>query len=193
MAVLDRAHGAAEAVIYGSRPLPVGRDGEILAAFVIVVIAVAKGGGVGCGSKPRAGSLSGRGVASIKSRRRPSTRGAKNWLGGMRSGSDRAGKVRSGSARVGRMGSGSPRCDAMRRAGRRRSCRYAWPSGRRGMEIGAAGIGAAATCFSLIATCQRHRVEPMAYLRDVLTRIAAIPVSQFGTLLPDRWQPAAAD
>jgi hypothetical protein len=51
----------------------------------------------------------------------------------------------------------------------------------------------AATLFSLIATCQRHRVEPMAYLRDLLTRIAAIPVSQLGTLLPDRWQPAAAD
>ena len=51
----------------------------------------------------------------------------------------------------------------------------------------------AATLFSLIATCQRHRVEPMAYLRDVLTRIAAIPVSQLGNLLPDRWQPAADD
>lgn len=51
----------------------------------------------------------------------------------------------------------------------------------------------AATLFSLIATCQRHRVEPMAYLRDVLTCIAAIPVSQLGTLLPDRWQPAATD
>ncbi|RMF76478.1 MAG: hypothetical protein D6744_12265, partial [Planctomycetota bacterium] len=50
----------------------------------------------------------------------------------------------------------------------------------------------AATCFSLIATCQRHRVEPMAYLRDVVTRIAAISVSQLRTLLPDRWQPAAA-
>lgn len=51
----------------------------------------------------------------------------------------------------------------------------------------------AATLFSLIATCQRHQVEPMAYLRDVLTRIAAIPVSQLATLLPDRWQAAAAD
>lgn len=51
----------------------------------------------------------------------------------------------------------------------------------------------AATLFSLIATCQRHRVEPWAYLRDVLTRIAATPVSQLGTLLPDRWQPTAAD
>ena len=47
----------------------------------------------------------------------------------------------------------------------------------------------AATLFSLVATCQRHGVEPMAYLRDVLTRIAATPISQVGTLLPDRWQP----
>ena len=46
----------------------------------------------------------------------------------------------------------------------------------------------AATLFSLIATCQRHQVEPMAYLRDVLTRIAATPVSQLPDLLPDRWQ-----
>jgi len=47
----------------------------------------------------------------------------------------------------------------------------------------------AATLFSLIATCQRHQVEPMAYLRDVLTRIAATPVSRLADLLPDRWQP----
>jgi transposase len=35
----------------------------------------------------------------------------------------------------------------------------------------------AATLFSLIATCQRHRAEPWAYLRDVLTRIAATPIN----------------
>jgi len=46
----------------------------------------------------------------------------------------------------------------------------------------------AATLFSLIATCQRHQVEPMAYLRDVLTRIAATPISQLPDLLPDHWQ-----
>jgi transposase len=51
----------------------------------------------------------------------------------------------------------------------------------------------AATLFSLIATCQRHQVEPMAYLRDVLTRIAAIPVNDLATLLPDRWQPTATE
>jgi transposase len=51
----------------------------------------------------------------------------------------------------------------------------------------------AATLFSLIATCQRHKVEPLAYLRDVLTRIAATPISQLPDLLPDRWQPTTAD
>ena len=48
----------------------------------------------------------------------------------------------------------------------------------------------AATLFSLIATCQRHKVEPFAYLRDVLTRIATTPVSQLDQLMPDRWQAA---
>jgi transposase len=51
----------------------------------------------------------------------------------------------------------------------------------------------AATLFSVIATCQRHQVEPMAYLRDVLTRIAAMPINKLGTLLPDRWKPAIAN
>jgi hypothetical protein len=47
----------------------------------------------------------------------------------------------------------------------------------------------AAILFSLMATCQRHKVEPFAYLRDVLTRIAATPVTQLDSLLPDRWIP----
>jgi hypothetical protein len=47
----------------------------------------------------------------------------------------------------------------------------------------------AATLFSLIATCQRHRVEPFAYLRDVLTRIPATPVTELDQFLPDRWTP----
>lgn len=48
----------------------------------------------------------------------------------------------------------------------------------------------AATLFSLIATCARHKIEPLAYLCDVLTRIAATPQSQLDNLLPNRWQPA---
>jgi hypothetical protein len=33
---------------------------------------------------------------------------------------------------------------------------------------------------------QRHEVNPYAYLRDVLTRLAATPLSQLDQLLPDR-------
>ena len=49
----------------------------------------------------------------------------------------------------------------------------------------------AAILFSLIATCQRHDVEPVAYLKDVLTRIAAHPANQLAELLPNRWKPSA--
>jgi transposase len=47
----------------------------------------------------------------------------------------------------------------------------------------------AAILFSLLATCQRHDVEPFAYTRDVLTRIAAHPASQLADLLPNHWKP----
>ena len=50
----------------------------------------------------------------------------------------------------------------------------------------------AAVLFSLIATCQRHKVEPFAYLSDVLQRIAATPLSQLVDLTPERWKPAPA-
>ncbi|MCP4571750.1 MAG: IS66 family transposase [bacterium] len=49
----------------------------------------------------------------------------------------------------------------------------------------------AATLFSLIATCQRHGVEPFAYLRDVLTRISAHSHNRLADLLPNRWRPSA--
>ena len=48
----------------------------------------------------------------------------------------------------------------------------------------------AAVLFSLVATCERHQVNPFVYLRDVLTRIAAHPMNRLAELLPDRWQPA---
>ncbi len=44
-----------------------------------------------------------------------------------------------------------------------------------------------AILFSLITTCQRHRIDPFAYLSDVLARIAATPVDQIDAFLPDRW------
>jgi transposase len=48
----------------------------------------------------------------------------------------------------------------------------------------------AAILFSLVATCQRHKVNAFEYLRDVLTRIAAHPMNHLAELLPDRWHPA---
>jgi len=50
----------------------------------------------------------------------------------------------------------------------------------------------AAILFSFIASCQRHEVDPYAYLRDVLTRLPATPVSQLDQLLPDQWKAARA-
>lgn len=50
----------------------------------------------------------------------------------------------------------------------------------------------AAILFSLFATCDRHKVDPFAYLKDVLTCIAYAPVGQLDQLLPDRWKAVTA-
>jgi transposase len=50
------------------------------------------------------------------------------------------------------------------------------------------GGNTAAVLFSLIATCQRHGVDPFAHLRDVLTRLAATPIDQIDAFLSDRWR-----
>lgn len=49
----------------------------------------------------------------------------------------------------------------------------------------------AATLVGVIASCQRHSVDPFAYLRDVLSRIRATPPDRLDDLLPDRWAKAA--
>ena len=49
----------------------------------------------------------------------------------------------------------------------------------------------AATLASAIATCQRHALDPFAYLRDVLGRIRTTPGDRLDDLLPDRWAQAA--
>ncbi len=48
----------------------------------------------------------------------------------------------------------------------------------------------AATLMSLCATCQELRIDPFAYLRDVLDRVSTHPHSRIAELLPDRWEPA---
>jgi hypothetical protein len=49
-----------------------------------------------------------------------------------------------------------------------------------------------AVLTSLIATCQRVKIDPFAYLRDVLGRIAAHPVYKLHELLPANWKLAQA-
>ena len=44
-----------------------------------------------------------------------------------------------------------------------------------------------ATLYSLIASAERHRLDPQAYLRGVLARIPAMPVNKLEKLLPERW------
>ncbi len=45
-----------------------------------------------------------------------------------------------------------------------------------------------AALYSLIASAERHGLDPQAYLRGVLARIPAMPVSQLDKLLPERWE-----
>jgi transposase len=49
-----------------------------------------------------------------------------------------------------------------------------------------------ATLCSFIASCQRHEIDPFAYLRDVLAQISACPINKLDRFLPDRWKLAAA-
>jgi transposase len=50
----------------------------------------------------------------------------------------------------------------------------------------------AAVLLSFIATCKRNAVEPFAWFRDVLSRIATHPVNRVEELLPQNWKPLAA-
>ena len=48
-----------------------------------------------------------------------------------------------------------------------------------------------ALLYSLVVSCTRLGVNPVAYIADVLDRIDDTPRSQLRELLPDRWKPAA--
>jgi IS66 C-terminal element len=50
----------------------------------------------------------------------------------------------------------------------------------------------AAVMYSLIATCRMNDVDPEAWLRDVLARIAGHPASRLAELLPWNWSKAQA-
>jgi transposase len=48
--------------------------------------------------------------------------------------------------------------------------------------------GTAATLYSLIASAERHALDPQAYLTSILSQIATTPISQLEQFLPDRWK-----
>ncbi len=50
----------------------------------------------------------------------------------------------------------------------------------------------AAVLRSFIASCKRSGVEPFAWFRDVLSRIAAHPITRLSELLPHNWKPASS-
>ncbi len=54
------------------------------------------------------------------------------------------------------------------------------------------GAERAAALYSLIETAKLNNLDPEAYLRDVLGRIAEHPASKLNELLPWRWTPFEA-
>jgi hypothetical protein len=45
----------------------------------------------------------------------------------------------------------------------------------------------AAKLFTLTKTCNRHRVDPFAYLQDIYARLPTTPPDELPSLLPDHW------
>ena len=46
-----------------------------------------------------------------------------------------------------------------------------------------------AVLYTLVASCEKHGVNAIAYLTDVLTRVQKHPASRVAELLPNRWKP----
>lgn len=49
-----------------------------------------------------------------------------------------------------------------------------------------------AVLYTLVASCEKNGVNPIAYLTDVLTRIQSHPANRIEDLLPHRWKPPDA-
>ena len=48
-----------------------------------------------------------------------------------------------------------------------------------------------AIIYSIVVSCQRHGVDPFAYLKDVLTRLPTMTTKdELSPLLPSNWKPA---
>jgi hypothetical protein len=56
----------------------------------------------------------------------------------------------------------------------------------------AEGGKTAAVLRSFVASCERAGVDPFAWLKDILYRIATHPITRLAELLPHNWAPAQA-
>ena len=50
----------------------------------------------------------------------------------------------------------------------------------------------AAILRSFVGTCQLNKIDPFAYLKDILSRIATHPINRISELLPNNWATAQA-
>ena len=54
--------------------------------------------------------------------------------------------------------------------------------------VGEAGAGQrGAILYSTIETCRRRKIDPYAYLRDVLTRLPSMTTGQIAAITPANW------
>jgi transposase len=53
-----------------------------------------------------------------------------------------------------------------------------------------AGGRTAAVLYTMTQTCKQHRIDPFAYLQDVLTRLPSLPADQLPELFPHVWAEA---
>ena len=59
--------------------------------------------------------------------------------------------------------------------------------------VGEAGAGQrGAIHYSVIESCRRRKIDPYAYLRDVLTRLPSMTTRQIEEVVPANWAPSAS-
>ena len=57
--------------------------------------------------------------------------------------------------------------------------------------MGDAGAGQrGAVIYTIIESCRRRGIDPLAYLRDVLTQLPSMSNRQIPTLTPEAWRKA---
>ena len=50
-----------------------------------------------------------------------------------------------------------------------------------------------AIIYSIVVSCQRHGIDPLIYVKDVLTRLPVTNQDDIAALTPAKWKPPTAD